>query len=312
MLLEVENLSVSFPGSRPVEQISFSIEAGKTLGVVGESGCGKTLTARSLMRLLPEGAVATGTLRFGGQDLLALSPKDMRALRGRELAMIFQDPLTALNPVLAVGRQLEEAISVHARGVSRADLRSRAAEMLAKVGLSEPKRYWGQYPHELSGGMRQRVLIAMALAGHPRLLLADEPTTALDVTIQAQILELMARLQSEMKMAVLWITHDLSVVSHLADDVLVMYAGHIVERGSASELFGSPMHPYTRALLDSVPAIGARRWEGIPGRVPREHAPGCRFRDRCPKATPRCAEAVPPLEEKRPGHFVRCTEVDGR
>jgi oligopeptide/dipeptide ABC transporter ATP-binding protein len=261
------------------------------------------------LRLLPSGATASGSIRFDGREILSLPEPALREIRGREIAMIFQDPLTALNPVLTVGHQVAEGIRAHAPGLKLESARRRTLEILARVGLPDPGRSGTRFPHELSGGMRQRVLIAMALAGRPRLLLADEPTTALDATVQAQILALMQELKSELGMAMLWISHDLGVVRHLADEVVVMYAGNVVERSPAQDLFRAPLHPYTRALLDSLPGHGGKRWEGIPGQVPRIETGGCRFRERCALAKPGCAEAKPRLEEKRPGHWVSCFEV---
>ncbi|MGZ3461612.1 MAG: ABC transporter ATP-binding protein [Archangium sp.] len=299
-----------------VDDVSFSIPPGGTLGVVGESGCGKSLTALSVMRLVPEppGRVVGGHIRFQGEDLLALPEGKMRRLRGRHLSMVFQEPMTSLNPVYTVGEQLSEGVRLH-QGLSRTAAREHAVEMLRRVGIPAPEQRVDSYPHQLSGGMRQRVMIAMALACGPELLIADEPTTALDVTIQAQILDLLKRLQAERRMAVMLITHDLGVVAESCDAVVVMYAGRVVERAPVKALFRQPAHPYTAGLLRSIPALheaggaGERpRLKTIPGMVPslRRLPGGCRFRDRCERAQDLCARVEPVLETRREGQEAAC------
>ena len=299
-----------------VDDVSFSIPPGGTLGVVGESGCGKSLTALSVMRLVPEppGRVVGGQIRFRGEDLLSLPEEKLRRMRGRHLSMVFQEPMTSLNPVYTVGEQIAEGVRLH-QGLSRAAAREHSVEMLRRVGIPAPEQRVDSYPHQLSGGMRQRVMIAMALACGPELLIADEPTTALDVTIQAQILELLKRLQAEQHMAVMLITHDLGVVAESCDAVVVMYAGRVVERASVKALFRQPAHPYTAGLLRSIPALhevggaGERpRLRTIPGMVPslRKLPGGCRFRDRCERAQDICARVEPALEPKRDGQEAAC------
>ena len=299
-----------------VDDVSFSIPPGGTLGVVGESGCGKSLTALSVMRLVPDPPVRVvgGSIRFQGEELLALPEARMRRLRGRHLSMIFQEPMTSLNPVYTAGQQIAEGVRLH-QGLSRTAAREHAVEMLRQVGIPAPEQRVDSYPHQLSGGRRQRVMIAMALASGPELLIADEPTTALDVTIQAQILELLKRLQVERRMAVMLITHDLGVVAGSCDAVVVMYAGRVVERAPVKELFRQPAHPYTAGLLRSIPSLqtggapGQRpRLKTIPGMVPSlSRLPaGCRFRDRCERALEVCARVDPPLESKRDGQEAAC------
>ncbi|HYO59731.1 ABC transporter ATP-binding protein [Archangium sp.] len=299
-----------------VDDVSFSIPPGGTLGVVGESGCGKSLTALSVMRLVPEppGRVVGGRILFQGEDLLALPEGKMRRMRGRHLSMVFQEPMTSLNPVYTVGEQISEGVRLH-QGLSRAAAREHAVEMLRQVGIPAPEQRVDSYPHQLSGGMRQRVMIAMALVCGPELLIADEPTTALDVTIQAQILELLKRLRAERRMAVMLITHDLGVVAESCDAVVVMYAGRVVERAPVKALFRQPAHPYTAGLLRSIPALhevggtGERpRLKTIPGMVPslRRLPGGCRFRDRCERAQDLCARVEPVLESKREGQEAAC------
>ncbi|HEX8437041.1 ABC transporter ATP-binding protein [Archangium sp.] len=299
-----------------VDDVSFSIPPGGTLGVVGESGCGKSLTALSVMRLVPEPPVRVvgGQIRFQGEDLLALPEARMRRVRGRHVSMVFQEPMTSLNPVYTVGEQISEGVRLH-QGLSRAAAREHSVEMLRRVGIPAPEQRVDSYPHQLSGGMRQRVMIAMALACGPELLIADEPTTALDVTIQAQILELLKQLQAERRMAVMLITHDLGVVAESCDAVVVMYAGRVVERAPVKALFRQPAHPYTAGLLRSIPALqeaagaGERpRLKTIPGMVPslRRLPGGCRFRDRCDRALDLCARVEPPLELKRDGQEAAC------
>ncbi len=308
--LDVRELRVEFPGATVVNGVSFSVPPGSVLGLVGESGCGKSMTALALIRLVPApGRIAGGDVRLEGRSLFALDERTMRAVRGAGIAMIFQEPMTALNPVLTVGSQVAEAIRLHRR-VGRREAWERAVALLGEVGIPEPARRARDYPHQLSGGMRQRVVIAIAVSCEPRVLVADEPTTALDVTIQAGILELLASLRRRHGMALVLITHDLGVVAQEADEVAIMYAGRIVERAPTAVLFGRPLHPYTQALLRSMPELGARRerLESIPGQVPDlGHLPsGCAFRDRCPRAIEECGRDVPPLIEREPGHLVAC------
>jgi oligopeptide/dipeptide ABC transporter ATP-binding protein len=299
--------------ARAVDGVSLDLFPGETLGIVGESGCGKTVLSLSILRLVPEppGHIRPGSLiEFEGRNLLTLPPRDLRAVRGNRIAMIFQEPMTSLNPVLTIGDQVAEAAIVHQR-LSRATARQRAVELLRQVGIPEPETRIDHYPHQLSGGMRQRVMIAMALICHPQILIADEPTTALDVTIQAQILELLERLQRELGMAVLLITHDLGVVAGTTDRVVVMYAGQVVETAPTRELFGRPQHPYTEGLMDSIPRLDRprARLHSIPGSVPAATAwpPGCRFHPRCPYAWDKCRTAEPPLlETGTAGHTARC------
>jgi peptide/nickel transport system ATP-binding protein/oligopeptide transport system ATP-binding protein len=313
-LLEVRDLRVSFftPRGevRAVDGVSFTIDEGETFGLVGESGCGKSVTALSLLRLLDgNGRIVGGDIVFAGRRLLALSEEEMRSLRGDQIAMVFQEPMTSLNPVFTVGYQIGEVLEVH-RGMSRKQARAEAIELLRLVEIPEPERRVDAYPHQLSGGMRQRVMIAMALACRPRLLIADEPTTALDVTIQAQILDLLAHLQQQFGMAVLFVTHDLGIVAERARRVAVMYAGRIVEEAETATLFRNPLHPYTRGLLRSIPRLGmrVRRLAAIPGSVPDPLAlpSGCRFRDRCTYAVARCGEIDPQLEPFGDSRAVAC------
>jgi oligopeptide/dipeptide ABC transporter ATP-binding protein len=315
-LIQVNDLQTSFftpEGEvRAIDGVSFQIAEGKTLGLVGESGCGKSVTSLSIMRLIPSppGKIVGGQILYRGRDLLKLNNEEMRKIRGNEISMIFQEPMTSLNPVFTVGNQIGEAIRLH-QGLGKKQTRQKTIEMLRLVKIADPESRVDAYPHQLSGGMRQRVMIAMALSCHPNLLIADEPTTALDVTIQAQILELMKELQQKIGMALLLITHDLGVVAEQADDVVIMYAGKIVERAAAQTIFARPFHPYTVGLLNSLPGTGEKkkkRLDAIPGVVPSPlHLPsGCRFRDRCPKAAGLCAEAEPQLAEKDQDHFVAC------
>ena len=317
-VLEVRGLATAFERNggtaRAVDGVSFTLDAGQVLGLVGESGCGKSVTALSLMRLVqPPGRVVAGEVRLEGQELFALSEREMRRLRGPGLAMIFQEPMTSLNPVLRIGSQIAEAVRVHG-GVGRRAAWNRAVELLGEVGIAEPKTRARDYPHQLSGGMCQRVMIAMAISCAPRVLIADEPTTALDVTIQADILDLLRALRERHRMAVLLITHDLGVVAEQANAVAIMYAGRIVEYGDVFEVFDRPLHPYTQALFRSMPSLGGRRerLEAIGGQVPDPfHLPsGCAFRDRCPQAIAACADAVPPLVEKVAGHRAACIRVE--
>ena len=296
--------------ARAVDGVSFHIESGETLGLVGESGCGKSVTALSILRLIDSpGRIDGGSILFDGRDLLSLPKRSMRRVRGRDIAMIFQEPMTSLNPVFTIGYQIEEAIRLHQRkqGVNPREV---AVEMLRKVGIGNPERRVTEYPHQLSGGMKQRAMIAMALVCRPALLIADEPTTALDVTIQAQILDLVRNLQREMGMAVLLITHDLGVVAEMADRVAVMYAGRVVEMAGVRDLFADPKHPYTVGLFKSLPSLigGKDRLAVIPGTVPSPIGlpEGCRFCPRCPMAIDRCKAEYPPFEEKASGHWSAC------
>jgi oligopeptide/dipeptide ABC transporter ATP-binding protein len=321
-LLEVRNLQTHFPTRaglvRAVDGVSFVLDRGELLGLVGESGCGKSMTALSVMRLIaPPGRIVGGEIIFDGDDLLKFSDERMRGIRGDDIAMIFQDPMTSLNPVFTVGEQIAEALRLH-RKLSRADARRATIEAMREVAIPDPARRADDYPHQLSGGMRQRVMIAMALACDPKLLIADEPTTALDVTIQAQILELLDELRKTRELAVLLITHDLGVVAEVADRVAVMYTGRIVEESPVEELFARPKHPYTEGLLRSVPKLTAeevekkKRLETIEGIVPSPAAlpPGCHFAPRCPHRMPRCTEGVIPLYELEGGVKVRCVLYD--
>jgi peptide/nickel transport system ATP-binding protein len=318
-LLEVEDLRTHFrtvEGTvRAVDGVSFHIESGETLAVVGESGCGKSVTSMSILRLIqePPGKI-TGSVRFKGRDLLKLSEREMRDIRGNEISMIFQEPMTSLNPVLTIGRQISETLKLH-QGMDDRAAEARAIEMLELVHIPEARRRVKEYPHQLSGGMRQRVMIAMALACNPQLLIADEPTTALDVTIQAQILELMGELKSKVGAAILLITHDLGVVAEMAERIVVMYAGRKVEEARATDLFSRPRHPYTQGLLGAVPKLGSSltergrtRLSEIPGIVPNLKKPieGCAFASRCPHVTDLCRKVAPAVELKAPGHFVAC------
>ena len=299
--------------ARAVDGVSFDLQPGETLGIVGESGCGKTVTSLSILRLIPEppGHIRPGSyIEFEGRNLLTLAPKELRAIRGNRIAMIFQEPMTSLNPVLTIGDQVAEAAIVHQR-LSRRAARARAIEMLQQVGIPDPGSRVDDYPHQLSGGMRQRVMIAMALICHPQILIADEPTTALDVTIQAQILELLARLQQQLGMAVLLITHDLGVVAGTADRVVVMYAGQVVETAPTPELFARPEHPYTEGLMASIPRLDRprERLHSIPGSVPAATSwpTGCRFHPRCPYAWEKCRTEEPPLLDTQVAeHSARC------
>jgi peptide/nickel transport system ATP-binding protein len=315
-LLEVSGLRTSFRMEEggefaAVDGVSFSIDAGRTLGIVGESGCGKSVTSLSIMGLLPkgQGRISGGSVRFEGRDLSTLTPAQMRALRGDRMAMIFQEPMTSLNPAFTIGDQLIEGIRVH-RKVSAEDARMHAIEMLRRVRIPSPERRIDEYPHKLSGGMRQRVMIAMALSCEPKLLIADEPTTALDVTIQAQVLELMRTLREETGTAIILITHDLGVVAELADEVAVMYSGRIVERAPVERLFDHPQHPYTIGLLGSIPSLHLEqeRLHAIDGQVPTPMAQvkGCRFAPRCPFAVAKCRELEPPLMDMGEGQEAAC------
>ena len=317
-LLEVKDLRTSFftdAGEvRAVDGVSFAVEPGKLMGLVGESGSGKTASVLSVMRLLPERArVMGGAVLFEGRDLLKLSESEMRAVRGARIAMIFQEPMTSLNPVFTIGSQIGEAVRLH-QHTARSETLERTIEALRLVGIADPERRVNDYPHQLSGGMRQRVMIAMALACEPKLLIADEPTTALDVTIQAQILDLIRELQMRLKLAVILVTHDLGVVAQYADDVTILYAARVMEQAPSAELFRDPLNPYTRGLLESIPGADGhrhRRLRAIAGTIPSAlHPPsGCRFHPRCPMVIDECARVDPPLVAKAPQHLVACIRV---
>ena len=316
-VLSVRDLRTTFPlGGEPVpvvDGVGFEVAAGEVLALVGESGCGKSVTALSILRLVPRpGRVAAGTLRLCGRDVLSLPVREMRRVRGAEAAMIFQEPMTSLNPVVSIGAQVVEAIRLHER-VSAAQARRRTIELFESVRIPDPAERIDSYPHQLSGGLRQRVMIAMALALRPRLLVADEPTTALDVTIQAQILELLRELQRELGTAILLITHDLGIVNELADRIAVMYAGRIVEEGTREEILARARHPYTQGLLRAVPSLGRRgeRLAEIPGVVPSpiEWSRGCPFRTRCPRVLPVCSETMPGPTRLSTTHALRCHAV---
>ncbi|QWL61808.1 ABC transporter ATP-binding protein [Aeromonas jandaei] len=316
-MLTVRDLEVTFTVDgdelKVLDGVSFSVAPGQTLGLVGESGCGKSVTALAIMGLLPRphGRVVGGTIDFEGEDLLALPPEQMHRVRGNRISMIFQEPMTALNPVQTVGEQLMEVYRLHRPDYGKVERKAAAIAMLHKVGIPEPERRFAVYPHNLSGGMRQRVMIAMALACEPDLLICDEPTTALDVTIQAQILDLMKGLQAETGMAILFITHDLGVVAELCDEVVVMYAGRAVEQADVFELFDHPRHPYTHGLMSSIPRLEDEPkslLKTIKGQVPALHEmpAGCRFSNRCPHATELCISAIPAVEQLNPRHHVAC------
>jgi len=318
-VLEVKSLQTYFftddGAVKAVDGVSFEVGAGETLGIVGESGCGKSVTSLSILRLIPSppGKIVGGEIRFMGQNLLDLPDAAMRKIRGNEISMIFQEPMTSLNPVYTCGEQIMEAVMLHQK-VGRKEARTRAIEMLRLVGIPSPEQRVDEYPHQLSGGMRQRVMIAMALSCHPRVLIADEPTTALDVTIQAQILELLNRLQQELGMSILLITHDLGVVAETCDRVAVMYAGQVVEYADVLEIFHHPRMPYTAGLLGSIPVLGhiTTRLRVIPGNVPNpsEFPPGCKFHPRCPVAIDRCKVENPELRQIRPQHLARCHRAE--
>ncbi len=316
-VLEVKNLRTAFrtEGGEliAVDDVSFSVMPGQTVGIVGESGCGKSVTSLSIMGLIPNppGRVIGGEILFKGRNLVPLSQRELRSIRGNELSMIFQEPMTSLNPVFTIGNQIMESIILHQK-LSKKDARLRAIEMLRLVGIPAPDKRIDDYPHQLSGGMRQRVMIAMALSCNPSVLIADEPTTALDVTIQAQILELIKSLRQKLNMAVVLITHDLGVVAETCDYVVVMYAGKVVEEGTAEDIFYRPSHPYTKGLLNSIPSHNGKskgtRLETIPGLVPNllKLPKGCRFQDRCTRKQDRCATAEPSLESVGAGHKASC------
>ena len=317
-LLEIRGLKTHFSTDdgwlHAVDGVNMSIDAGETLGVVGESGCGKSVTAKTVLKLIdmPPGKIVAGQVLWQGRDLVPMSPEEMQKIRAKQIAIIFQEPMTSLNPVYTVGEQIAESLRLH-EGLSRKDAMDRAVEMLRLVKIPTPERRVRDYPHQFSGGMRQRVMIAIALACKPKLLIADEPTTALDVTIQAQILDLLHELKSEMGMAVMLITHAMGVVAEVAQRVVVMYAGKVVEEAPVAELFGNPRHPYTQGLIRSIPRIDTAathkvRLEAIPGTVPKLIAPGegCRFASRCKHAMPECTLSTPELREVAAGHRVAC------
>ncbi len=315
VLLEVKHLATEFDTdqgvARALDDISFEVKAGETLGIVGESGCGKSVTSLSIMRLLPKpaGNIVSGDVIFKGQNLTSLPAEDMHKIRGNRIAMIFQEPMTALNPVYRISRQLNESLALHRPEMSKAEMTEASINMLKRVGIPAPERRMKEYPHQLSGGMRQRVMIAIALLCNPDILIADEPTTALDVTIQAQILQLLKDLQKETGMAIIFITHDLGVIAELCDRVLVMYGGRIIEQAEIQTLFDKPLHPYTRGLLDAIPRMDKPAKEilsTIPGMVPSlfDFPAGCRFQNRCEFVQQQCENNTPPLEGDK--HQVRC------
>ena len=315
-LLRVESLTVSFPAAQGrdaevVRALSYEIAAGEALGVVGESGCGKTMTSLALMGLLPPSAAVNGSIVFNGRELTSYSARDWREHRGREVAMVFQEPMTAMNPVMKVGEQIAEVLVRHEK-LSKKQALARAVELLASGNIPSPERRAEDYPHQLSGGMRQRAMIAMALACRPKLLVADEPTTALDVTVQAQILDLMLELQERHGTAIQFISHNLAVVSEIAHRIMVMYSGRIVEYASAEALFASPLHPYTQGLIRTLPEMGQPMVDlyTIPGTIGGRRPPGCRFSNRCPLADEGCRKAEPELREVAPRHFVACFKVN--
>jgi oligopeptide/dipeptide ABC transporter ATP-binding protein len=317
-LLSVRDLKTYFyteDGVVPaVDGVSFDLERGGTLGIVGESGCGKSVTSLSIMRLIPSppGKIVSGEILFEGQDLVNLSEPEMRKIRGNEISMIFQEPMTSLNPVFTVGNQIMEAIMLHQK-LDKAAARQKAIEMLSLVGIPSPEKRIDEYPHQMSGGMRQRVMIAMALSCNPKLLIADEPTTALDVTIQAQILDLMRELQEELGTAIIMITHDLGVIAELVERVVVMYTGVIVESADTKTIFANPQHPYTQGLLGSIPRLDSdvKRLQAIPGTVPTpgNFPKGCGFHPRCPYAKDICEAKRPPAFEVEPGHYSACWKM---
>ena len=314
-IIQIQDLSTVFHTElgkvKAVDSVNFSIEKGKTLGVVGESGCGKSITSLSILRLVPPpGEIVNGKILVDGQNLLSLSESEMRSVRGNKIALIPQDPMTSLNPVYTVGEQIMETIELHQK-VGKSEAKKRAIEALNKVRIPQAAQRVDEYPHQFSGGMRQRVMIAMALSCNPLLLIADEPTTALDVTVQAQILDLLREIQKEEGMSILLITHDLGVVAEMCDTVAVMYAGSVVEYANVHELFANPKHPYTVGLLNSIPRAETKILKPIEGQPPSliELPPGCRFSNRCPLVEDRCLRALPPLEEKAPDHFARCIVV---
>lgn len=316
-LLEVQNLKTKFKTDDgtffAVNDISFSLKKGQTLGIVGESGCGKSVTSLSIMRLIQKpGSIESGKVIFKGQDLLALPEEKMRDIRGNNIAMIFQEPMTSLNPVFSIGDQIEETILLHQKNLTKKQARERSIDMLRLVGIPAPESRFHEFPHQLSGGMRQRVMIAMSISCNPELLIADEPTTALDVTIQAQILDLMRKLQKEFNAGMILITHDLGVVAEMCQEIMVMYAGKVIEHGTAEEIFYRPKHPYTKGLLDSIPHFESgqklERLNTIPGMVPSllNLPKGCSFQERCKFSKPDCSLSVPPLETLKSNRKVAC------
>ncbi|MCP4266361.1 MAG: ABC transporter ATP-binding protein [Candidatus Brocadiaceae bacterium] len=320
VVLEVKNLRTYFhtdEGVIPaVDGVDFTLTKGKTLCVVGESGCGKSVTAFSVMRLIPmpPGKVESGEILYNGKNIVKLTENEMRGIRGNEIAMIFQEPMTSLNPVYTIGNQIVEAIVLHQK-VKPKEARQRAIKMLEKVGLPDPQKRIDEYPHQMSGGMKQRVMIAMALSCNPEILIADEPTTALDVTIQAQILDLLKQLKETEGMSIMLITHDLAVVSEVADEVLVMYASKVVENAGVDDIFNDPKHPYTQGLIKAIPKLGNRveRLNEIPGQVPRpqNYPEGCHFAERCPRVMDICHEKDPGMTEVGSGHLVSCFIYEG-
>ncbi len=317
-LLEVENLSVSFRNQNKkvtvIEGLSFFLRKGETLGIVGESGSGKSVTSLAVMDLLPQNtAEVSGSILFEGTDLTKLSEKEMQQVRGNKIAMIFQEPMTSLNPVQSCGKQIMEPLFLHTK-ISKDEAKKKAVELLTLCGIPAPEQRFHEYPHQLSGGMRQRIMIAIALACRPKLLIADEPTTALDVTIQAQILELMKKLKEKIDMSIMMITHDLGIVAESCDRVVIMYAGQIMESGTVEEIFKNPLHPYTRGLMNAIPKMGQRveRLEAIDGMVPDagEMPEGCRFHPRCKNACVRCKKELPSLRRIGEERYVRCFLYD--
>lgn len=317
VLLDVKNLKTRFKTDDgqflAVDDVSFQVKKGQTLGIVGESGCGKSVTSLSIMRLIQKpGSIENGEILFRGQDILKMNDDQMRKIRGNEIAMIFQEPMTSLNPLFTIGNQIAEAIELHQPNLSKAQIQERAVEMLKLVGIPAPEKRYHEFPHQLSGGMRQRVMIAMAISCNPSLLIADEPTTALDVTIQAQILDLMRKLQKEFQAGMILITHDLGVVAEMCQEVVVMYAGKIVEHGTVEDIFYRPKHPYTRGLLDSIPHFETGKkltqLNTIPGLVPSllKLPNGCRFQERCRFAQDKCKTSYPHFEKVENNHHVAC------
>lgn len=320
-ILSVKDLCVSFDTEigllNVLDHVSFKLRKGKTLGLVGESGCGKSVTSMSIMRLLPQpaGRITKGVIKYNNMDIIKLGGPLLREIRGNRIAMIFQEPMTALNPVQTIGKQILEVYKLHRQELNKKQSLDACIELLERVGIPEPSIRLSEYPHQLSGGMRQRVVIAMALACKPDILIADEPTTALDVTIQAQILDLMKSLQEEMGMGILFITHDLGVIAELCDDIVVMYAGRVVEKTSVVELFSNPKHPYSKGLLNSIPRIDSVKTKRLPtidGQVPSlaEMPKGCRFQNRCPHAEPSCEDQSHQLSQVSNGHHVNCHKWD--
>ncbi|MEV4179090.1 ABC transporter ATP-binding protein [Nonomuraea sp. NPDC049709] len=315
-LLKITGMSVDLPGPggpvRVIDDVSFDVPAGVTVGLIGETGSGKTMIAMSVIGLLPEGASVGGSIAFAGTDLVTCGPERLRALRGHEISMIFQDPMSSLNPAQRIGRQVGEVL--RRSGAPRSEVREKVVEMLDRVGIPDPARRARDYPHELSGGLRQRAMIAMAMIAHPSLVLADEPTTALDVTVQARVLGLLRKLQVEEGAAMLLVSHDLRVMSHVAQELVVLYAGRVAERGSTASVLGHPAHPYTRALVRSVPAVRTKTAiaDPLPGTsaVPAQRPPGCAFHPRCPLATDRCRSEIPRPRKVAPGRWSACHEAE--